>query len=55
MDISGKLVSEREVFVTSAMQIEEFRLPELVTKGSYMMKVVGETNKVSFTNKIIVQ
>jgi Secretion system C-terminal sorting domain len=55
MDISGKLVSEREVIVTSAMQIEEFRLPELVTKGSYMMKVVGETNKVSFTNKIIVQ
>jgi hypothetical protein len=55
MDISGKLVSEREVLVTSAMQIEEFRLPELVTKGSYMMKVVGETNKVSFTNKIIVQ
>jgi hypothetical protein len=55
MDISGKLVSEREVVVNSAMQIEEFRLPELVTKGSYMMKVVGETNKVSFTNKIIVQ
>jgi hypothetical protein len=55
MDISGKMVSEREVVVTSAMQIEEFRLPELVSKGSYMMKVVGETNKVSFTNKIIVQ
>lgn len=55
VDISGKLVSEREVVVTSAMQVEEFRLPELVTKGSYMVKVTGETNKVSFTNKIIVQ
>ena len=55
VDIAGKLVSEREVVVRSAMQIEEFRLPELVTKGSYMVKVYGETTNVSFTTKLIVQ
>jgi hypothetical protein len=55
VDISGKLVSEREVVVTSSLQVEEFRLPELVTKGSYMMRVTGISNQVNYTNKILVQ
>jgi hypothetical protein len=55
VDISGKLVSEREVAITSSFQLEEFRLPEMITKGSYMVKVHGSSNAVLFTNKIVVQ
>ncbi|HLG38126.1 MAG TPA: T9SS type A sorting domain-containing protein [Chitinophagaceae bacterium] len=54
MDISGKLISSREVMVNSSSQIANFDLPE-VAKGNYLLKVVSEPNKVSVTNKIVVQ
>ena len=55
MDISGQLISSKDVHVNSSMQVEEFRLPEFVTKGNYLLKVVNDANKISVVNKLTVQ
>jgi hypothetical protein len=54
LDLSGKMISAREVILNNKIQIENFNLPE-VAKGSYLLKVVSEPNKVSVTNKLVVQ
>src|SRR5258706_1430977 len=54
LDLSGKLLRSQEVSLSSKAQIEKFSIPE-VAKGSYMIKVVSESNKVSVTSKLVVQ
>ena len=54
LDLSGKLVRSQEVTLNSKSQIENFSLPE-VAKGSYLIKVVSESNKVAVTSKLVVQ
>jgi hypothetical protein len=55
LDLSGKLVSSKDVVVGSKSQIEEFRLPDLLGKGNYLIRVTNETSKVSSVTKIVVQ
>jgi hypothetical protein len=55
MDISGKLVSARSVTVNHSLQVEEFRLPSNITRGNYLLKVVGEGSNKGVVNKLIVQ
>jgi hypothetical protein len=55
MDISGKLLSTQTVNVNNKLQVEELRLPQYIAKGSYMVKVLNEENKVVGVNPIIVQ
>jgi hypothetical protein len=55
MDIAGKLISSQDVVINNKIQVEEFRLPEFITKGNYLLKVVSENNKVSVVNKLTVQ
>jgi len=55
MDISGQLISKKNISINDQMQVEEFRLPGFVTKGSYLVKVTSESNNISFTEKITVQ
>jgi hypothetical protein len=54
MDLSGKLISTQEVIIINKIQVADISLPE-VAKGSYLIKVASETNRVSVTNKLIVQ
>jgi hypothetical protein len=55
IDIAGKLVQSKEVNINGSMQIEEVKIPKTLSGGSYLLKVTGMGNKVSFTNKIVVQ
>ena len=55
LDISGRLISTKEVNVAGEAQIEEFRFPELSVKGNYLLRVTNEANKVNVTNKLVVQ
>ncbi len=55
IDIAGKLIQTKEVNINSSMQIEEVRIPRSLSGGSYLLKVTGVGNKVSFTNKLVVQ
>lgn len=54
LDLSGKLISSQEVTINNKMQVSDFNIPE-VAKGNYLIKVLNEPNKVSVTNKILVQ
>ena len=54
LDLSGKLVRSQEVTLNNKSQIENFSVPD-VAKGSYLIKVVSESNRVSVTNKLVVQ
>ena len=55
LDISGRLITTKEVNINAESQIEEFRFPELSVKGNYLIRVSSEVNKVNVTNKIVVQ
>ena len=55
LDIDGKLISSKEIIISSDTQTESFRFPELSARGNYLLKVSSEENKVNVTNKIIVQ
>ncbi len=55
VDMSGKLISAREVSVANKIQVEEFRLPELLAGGNYLVKVINEPNKISVSHKLVVQ
>lgn len=55
MDIAGKLVSSGSVTINNKVQVEEFKLPKLLAGGNYVVKVVGENNAFSVSNKIVVQ
>jgi hypothetical protein len=55
IDLAGKLISSREVNINNKIQIEEFRLPELLAGGNYLVKITSELNKVNITNKLVVQ
>jgi Secretion system C-terminal sorting domain len=54
LDLSGKLISAQEVNVNGKVHVTNLNLPE-VAKGNYLIKIVSEANKVSVTNKIVVQ
>lgn len=55
VDMSGRLISAREVNIYNDVQVEEFRLPRALASGSYLVKVAGESNNVSMVNKLVVQ
>jgi hypothetical protein len=55
MDISGKLLSTQTVNISSKLQVENVKLPGSLAKGSYMIKIVDQENKVVGANPIIVQ
>ncbi|NOT50025.1 MAG: T9SS type A sorting domain-containing protein [Chitinophagaceae bacterium] len=55
LDMSGRLISTKEININSSSQIESFKFPELSVSGSYLLKVSSELNKISVTNKIVVQ
>jgi hypothetical protein len=55
LDISGKLISTTNVTISNKYQVEDFRLPTLITKGNYLLKVTSETDQSSVVNKLIVQ
>jgi hypothetical protein len=55
MDIAGKLISAEPVTVANKMQVQEFKLPSIMTNGNYLIKIVDETNKTISVNKLVVQ
>jgi len=55
LDISGNLISSKQVNIQNEKQIEEFRFPGLSVSGNYLIRVTDKKNKVNVTNKIVVQ
>jgi hypothetical protein len=55
MDVAGKIISTQSVNVNNKVQVEEFRVPQKVAAGNYLVKVINENGSYSNINKIIVQ
>lgn len=55
LDISGKLLSSQAVNINNRLQVEQINLPSYIAKGNYLVRIVGQDNKVSNTTPIIVQ
>ena len=55
LDINGQLISKKDITIHNHRQVEEFRLPSFVTKGTYVVNVISDSNKISYTEKINVE
>ncbi len=55
LDLSGRVISSKEVNIGGDAQIETFKFPELSVSGSYLLRISSEVNKINVTNKIVVQ
>lgn len=53
IDLTGKVVGSREIQVSNKVQTEEYKLPALLAKGNYLVKVVGENKLVSVNNLLV--
>jgi len=54
LDIGGKIISTQEVTINNKVQVEEFRLPAMMTSGNYLVKITNKTSNESVTNKLVV-
>ena len=55
MDISGKIMTTKSVTINGETQTENFALTPSIAKGTYVIKVVDENNKVIGVNNVVVQ
>jgi type IX secretion system substrate protein len=55
LDINGQLISKKDIIIHNHRQVEEFRLPSFATKGTYVVNVISDSNKISYTEKINVE
>ena len=54
VDITGKVLRTQQLTIANRVQVEEFRLPSFVTRGNYLIKVIGEGNKTVSVSKLAV-
>ena len=55
LDIAGQIVSTKNITINYKTQVEEFKLPELLAQGNYVVRVMSDNNKLTGTSKIVVQ
>jgi hypothetical protein len=49
------VISSQDLTRNNKLQVEEFKVPDAVAKGNYLVKVTSEANKISVINKLMVQ
>ncbi len=55
LDIGGHLIDSRQISIGGKMQVQTYSLPKKLSKGTYLLKIVGETQKLTGISPIIVQ
>ncbi len=55
LDMNGKSIASKKLIINKKIQTEDFRLPELIAKGSYFIKITSRSNSNSIIKKIVVQ
>ena len=55
LDVSGKVISTRPYNLVSKVQVEEFRLPQQLAAGNYLVRVVNENSKAPVVHQLVVQ
>lgn len=55
VDAGGKVVSVRNYNLVNKVQVEEFRLPQQLAAGNYLVRVVNEKTKAPIVHPVVVQ
>jgi hypothetical protein len=55
VDAGGKVVSARNYNLVNKVQVEEFRLPQQLAAGNYLVRVVNENTKAPIVHQVVVQ
>lgn len=55
LDMSGKAVSSSDIVINGKTQVQEIRLPAMMAKGNYVIKVRGAGNRNSLVSQLTVQ
>jgi hypothetical protein len=55
VNLGGQLITERVVEITNQGQVVPFTMKSSLAKGAYMVKVLNNTKKAIFTDKIVVE
>ena len=55
MDIAGKVISQQPVSINSKLQIEEFKMPQKVAAGNYVVRVMNEATNAAVVHQLVVQ
>ncbi|MFT3908766.1 MAG: T9SS type A sorting domain-containing protein [Ferruginibacter sp.] len=55
LDMAGKTISNQSIVINSKTQVQEIRLPSIMGKGNYLVKVTSEDNKTTVVTKLAVQ
>jgi hypothetical protein len=54
-DLDGKQVISQEVIVQNKLQVAELKIPEVMSRGTYLVKIFNEANRITSTTKLVVQ
>jgi len=54
-DWSGKIVSKQSIQIYGKLQTEQVQAKGTVTKGVYLIKLVGKNQRIYYSDKLIVQ
>ena len=55
VDIAGKVISSRPFNLVSKVQVEEFRLPQQLAAGNYLVRVVNQSTNAPIVHQLAVQ
>lgn len=55
LDMTGKSINNQTIVISNKTQVQEIRLPNIIGKGTYLVKVTSEDGKTSNVTKLNVQ
>ena len=55
IDISGKTINAQQININSKVQRVEYRLPDHIANGNYIVKVINQSTLEALSSKIVVQ
>lgn len=55
VDLYGQLAASQGIVLSSKVQVAEIKLPALIAKGTYVVKLISEDNSVVAVGKLVVQ
>ena len=55
IDLSGKMISTQSIILNNKTQVQEYKLPALLARGTYLLKIMNSSNRVMNTEKLIVE
>jgi hypothetical protein len=55
LDVAGKVISTKPFNLVSKVQVEEYRLPQQLASGNYLVRVVAENQATPIVQQLVIQ